>query len=418
MNKVTFKVSQEMTILCNNKSGKGLSGIIDFEGKKLKYKFIPDKDPYTLIKVKFNAPYKYYYSTKGIKYESELNTNPRKHNRRENLKRANFAIKANNFLVCRFKRFAEAKHMRIIVLNETKPEHTLRTLDFEIHSKGKVYKPYKNDILSFLEVINAENPKPFLIEQTLIVAKEYLGQETNLLVENELKVSASEKLDRGELRIALLEAVICLEITVMNYLRKYYDSNDDLKDKFGGYLGNTVKALNLSSGIFLLFITKAISETYLKEINLDLVRETIDKRNKIMHEGDTDVPVRYKKNIQEVLNLSSKIISAKVQLDYGKERKEIESLIKQKIDKPMTIWIKMGHEYTVQILLFESNNWTEADYLSATKVIIGAIESLDNKFSAKNNLLVRFKNILNNEDMAFWVKGKLRLFPKNIEIIT
>src|SRR3990172_8497445 len=124
--------------------------------------------------------------------------------------------------------------------------------------------------------------------------------------EQEFLVNSIEHLNLRNFRLALIEAVTCLEIVLTQFLRVYLSINKKLsKNRIDKFLTPQFSLALRVSGLLDLIL----DPSDLKEINIDNVRTAISWRNKVVHEiGHLPQGIpeeKLRKKILDVLTLAT-----------------------------------------------------------------------------------------------------------------
>lgn len=174
--------------------------------------------------------------------------------------------------------------------------------------------------------------------------------------ENEFTVNAMENLRLKNYRLAVMEMIIALEITLDKFLRIYLE---DIKhvppkriDKFlSPQLGLTAKISALLNVTF--------EEWEIDDIDIDRVLKTITWRNDIVHKTGNRLPVDTPKIIEDALeqvrnlifNIRFKIDKTRDDLEFGKMGVKLSE--KHKVPMPMMIR-RFTYAVAVRFIYIES----------------------------------------------------------------
>lgn len=230
--------------------------------------------------------------------------------------------------------------------------------------------------------------------------------------EREFLTNSIEHLRVGNLRLAVLEAVVCLEIVVSQFLRAHFELNRGWsKSRLGKYLNPDI---SLATRVGLL-LEMLLSEEDLKAIDGESVRAGIAWRNKAVHETGhlpPDVPEKdVRRVISAVLGLALRLGQKRDALLATPENREVARLIAEKHGiAPPAITVLSGRIRAVRFRFFQLPFPNEGAMGAIAVDLAQEFAARDNRFQPNDHLHVWFEQFMT--PVALWTGGKLSAITK------
>lgn len=229
--------------------------------------------------------------------------------------------------------------------------------------------------------------------------------------EREFLTNAVEHARIGNLRLALLEAIICLEIVLSQFLHEYLSRAKGLSQtQISSFLTPKVDLSARLAG--LLDLTLQAGE--LEGIDLAAVRSGVRWRNKITHEtghlpkGVSDEQVRA--SIVNVLSLAQFLGRKRDQLTAAPELHQLSQRLASELGVlAPRIDVFPSHRVWVEFLFILPGNVPNEDRLNEIVLhTAGRLRERDGRFDADQHLFVRFLS-LPQKVHARWSRGRLHV---------
>jgi len=237
--------------------------------------------------------------------------------------------------------------------------------------------------------------------------------------EKEFITNSKEHLERKNFRLALLEAIICLEIVLTPFLRGYLSIYSKLSnERINKFLNPN---LGLTARISVL-LNLCLSPEYIKRIKINEVLTVIKWRNEIIHKtGHLPAGISeedLEKKINSVLSLSSLLAQRRDQIEATPELNDISRKINEKFQIPKpNIWIYSKHRVLVELTFFKIvDDMPKTDFLKAVSIELSKLLRIrDSRFKANDHLVIRYYSFP-NDIAARWNKGKLNLQYEQLKV--
>ncbi len=281
-------------------------------------------------------------------------------------------------------------------------EHEIESYFSGMHVK------YSEDGIDYQDVLPPENEaipisirksylnrfsKPVVQSFELSDIKEAIQDKLEPLPEQEFLTNAIELLRINNLRMALLESIICLEIVVTQYLKVFLEVKKRIPPKqIEEFLNYRLDLTARVSG--LLYLT--LSEDDLKHIDIKNILEAIKWRNSITHKSG-NLPSglsedKIRQGIESVVKLALLLAEKRDQIKLEPELQEIAKKISTEY-KIFSVNIKSfkKHRILVEAHFYLSSDIPQKNILE--KILLAIIEELktrDKRFCSEQHLFVRF----------------------------
>lgn len=404
--KIRFSVKINLNIICRKKEDCFLECNFTYSGNKVRLKGKGEIESTKSEELQKIAPF--IFAIKIIDYEVSLSKKTKKIDEKELSRLGKLAVAIHNNVIKSLRQFSEATYLNPINLKEKFLNVDLDNISLRVEKgDGKYYKPYKQPTLQEALLNNWQYQKEsYIYKNSLPLALEALEDNLPNSIETELKVRAYEYLD-SDVRSALLESIMCLEVVVSQYLRNYLSDKYPNLSKKG--LDNFLSPqLGLTQRVSVL-LKMTVHKSYLDKIRIDKVLYAVKARNKIIHKGLLDVEGTYseiKEAIREVLKLCDSLIMANMQIDYTPLKKAILSEFKKKFGNIwLSLWIYNNHNILAQVTLFFSDKKDKDSLVKMVNQLKDSIKEVEKRFNEKEHLTVIFKGFLKGEEYGIWKGG-------------
>ena len=193
-------------------------------------------------------------------------------------------VKIANRAILSIRNFGRVTHLREIRDDAEDPEALLARWTVEFNEAGSEWQPVRraDPVSAFAGLMSAGLSGPF---RELNVAHwpdiaEAMAESLDPAPEEEFSTNCLEHLQERNFRLALLEAIICLEIVVSQFLRSYFTIERGVsKGKIERILGSGLDLYRRVAAILPLVLEKDL----LDRLDIDLVLTAIRWRNEIIH---------------------------------------------------------------------------------------------------------------------------------------
>lgn len=225
--------------------------------------------------------------------------------------------------------------------------------------------------------------------------------------EQEFVTNAMGHLRRRNLRLALLEAIICLEIVLTQFLKAHLTILTGVPES------RAKKFLTPEVGLtarLSALLNMTLHESYLKGVELEKVMKAVEWRNTIIHKtgrlpvGITDATLE--EGIKAVLALALMLAERRDHIRAWPELSKIRDLIAEKAKIfPPSIWLLRNHFVRMEIQFMPS---VEAlDYPLTCEALsreaVTLLKQRDTRFNQEIHLYIDFKVI--GEGTVGWYYG-------------
>lgn len=233
--------------------------------------------------------------------------------------------------------------------------------------------------------------------------------------EREFLTNSLEHIRLRNFRLAVLEAIVCLEIVLSQFLENHLLINKRFsKNRLDKVLS---KDVGLTTRVGLL-LDLVLTPADLKPLNIGNVLKAISWRNTVVHKtghlpralSDDET----KDCIFSVLHLAEILAAKRAQIVASPESKELARFIALAFKVPIpTISLVQNHRRVVHFQFFLSDEFpSEETMREITDVLARKIQDRDKRFVREEHLHVRFAEF--QQTIAAWSKGELEVFAKPI----
>ena len=228
--------------------------------------------------------------------------------------------------------------------------------------------------------------------------KEVLEDNLEIAPEDEFLTNTIGHLRACNFRLAIVDAVIGLEIVLTRYLRSYLATVKKMPDhRIKSFLRNDFGLTPRLAGI----LDLTIHESYLKDLKLDHVLQAVTWRNHIVHKTGrlpSHIPVeKVREHIDAVLGLAHTLAELYVNTSASPDRQSIGEKLKaswsERIGWPQ-LWIKPWHAVYAEIGCGIGNPLTREEMKAIAEELGGYLKARDKRFDPTSDLQVTFKYFL------------------------
>jgi len=242
-------------------------------------------------------------------------------------------------------------------------------------------------------------------------ATEWLEDNKQISIVDELVTQALEAKDNSNLRLAVFNFVTALEQSLNEYLFK------NLQNKLGHECPkNDINAFLKTGGTRLedrlnILLKLQIHESWLRSINFSKIKTAIRARNKIAHGETVQVidlfgSVDWDEVFKNIRALINALRRATLLIDSRDEIRTIGQEFNKKFNTYPSIWINPFHNVSCEVTLYYDNK-RDNESLSEMITCLGNLRSQqDARFEFGRNLRVTFHDIEKNI-IAIWANGAL-----------
>ena len=231
--------------------------------------------------------------------------------------------------------------------------------------------------------------------------------------EFEFMINAIEFLRLRNFRMALIESLICLEITMSQYLNTYLKIKKELSQtKIKEFLNPN---LDLYSRVSVL-LNLTLDETKLKDVDITKILDSIHWRNKVIHTtGHLPIDLKeddLRKGISAVIILSQRLAGIKRQIEAEPYLQSIAKEISENNKMPIP-YIKVLHKRSIVAdVQFFFKDIPETSVLESFSKQLGEkLGERDPKFDINKHLFIRFSQFP-NKVRARWRNGKVEIIEQ------
>lgn len=238
--------------------------------------------------------------------------------------------------------------------------------------------------------------------------KEVLEDNLEIAAEDEFLTNTIGHLRTCNLRLALVDAVIGLEIVLTRYLRCYLATIKEMPVKrIDSFLRTDFGLTPRLAGI----LDLTMHESYLKDIKLDHVLRAVTWRNHIVHRTGqlpSHVPVKtVREHIDAVLDLARTLAELYVNTSASQDRTVIGDKLKANWSGRIlwpSLWIKPWHKVSAEIGCNVGGSLTEGEMKAIAEELGGYLKARDKRFDPIKDLHVNFKHFL-GESIGQYIFG-------------
>ena len=245
----------------------------------------------------------------------------------------------------------------------------------------------------------------YLDYNTWLEIKDALENNSEITEERYFSVNSLEHIYNNNIRLAVIETVISLEIAVNKYLKDYLKFKNIPNDRIGNLINSKTGIHSMVS----VLLDLSIEEEVMEAIKIDEVLKLITLRNKIIHENK-QIPKESSEQKEIFSQIASTQVLCKLLFGFCNKRIKIKALLKNAQrdydienieirclpDNPIIVLIVYLKEYSHELI--DKINFS---IISSLKDY-GGYERLYNE---KEHLCINYR--FNKKLMAKFSKGKL-----------
>ena len=307
-------------------------------------------------------------------------------------------------------------------------EETLHSWHPELSSDGTTWSrvPTAIPIVGFHSLFGFAGRSGFASKAELNMPywsriKEVLDDNLEIEPEDEFLTNTIGHLRACNFRLAIVDAVIGLEIVLTRYLKSYLATVKKMPDhRIKSFLRNDFGLTPRLAGI----LDLTIHESYLKDVKLDQVLQAVTWRNHIVHKTGqlpSHVPVvRVREHIDAVLGLAHTLAELYVNTSASADRESIGEKLKanwsERIGWP-NLWIKPWHRVDAEIGCGIGEPLTREEMNAIAEELVGYLKARDKRFDPTIHLHVKFKYFL-GEPIGEYTFGRVFMKGELIKILS
>ena len=215
-------------------------------------------------------------------------------------------------------------------------------------------------------------------------------------------------------RLALLEAIVCLEIVLSQFLENYLLINKGFsRNRVMKVLG---KDVGLTPRVGLL-LDLVLTQGELKSLGIGDVLKAINWRNTVVHKTGHLPPGLSDNEAQDcifgVLHLADVLAGKRTQIVASPESKDVAQFIALAFKVPLpTISLIRHHRRVVQFQFFISDEFpSEEKMKEIAEAVARRIQERDRRFKPEEHLHIRFSDFP-QKTIAVWSRGMLEVIAK------
>jgi len=328
-------------------------------------------------------------------------------------------VEVINITLNNIRNFGIVAHIREVHPREDEVEAYLRHWQVKFSENDEECQdilPMPKDLLSLLLLPSppAARATPELRTSRWPDIEEAVQDNLKPSPEQEFFENTIEFLRIDNLRMALLESIICLEIVLTQYLKAFLSVRkkipvNRINRKF------LTSQLGLSTRIAgLLDLTLDLND--LKTIDIQKILQAVEWRNHVVHRTGHLPPHLKEKNLREgvtsVLTLVLILAERRDQVQAQPELQEISRKISQDNNIPLpTIWLIKKHVIYVEIQFFSSPIPDDSILEKVVRELIEELQNRDPRFNSDKHLFVRFLQFP-KQTIARWRRGMLEVIKE------
>ncbi len=290
-------------------------------------------------------------------------------------------------------------------------EPLLRAFGLETHQADEDWEPrFDTDpiTLAFAGLFGSPPSTASIRVRNWLAISEAIVENLEPPPEYEFSVNAIEQLNARHLRLALLEAIIGLEIVLTRYLRSYLAvrrgfTNSDI---------NAVVTPNLTLSLRVNLLLRLLKFEAPK-FDHRLLRKAIKWRNTIVHRTGklpSNVDAEgVREAIWEVVGLTERLAHLANQTEASPGLQPIQEQLREERGHTVTLTSHRGHDI-VAVFLINDEDATQDEMLKLVERIVPPLRERDASFEPERHLTARFAISGFPPELAgVWREGELTL---------
>jgi hypothetical protein len=321
-----------------------------------------------------------------------------------------------NRVVRAIRNYGYASHIEEIRPTDSRAEQLLKTWKAEISDGSDDWKPLSSSWMSpmFAVLFGSDPSEPgSLVVERWPVIEEAIQDNLEPGPERELLANSLQHLRGRNYRLALLEAVICLDIALNGFLRQYLSIGRSFSETRINRVLNSQTGLTTRVGLLLELV---LDPNEVKEAKIDDVLRAVKMRNHIVHQTgrlpDAIDDDSLTDAIWATLDLAQVLGSKKFHLDSTPEA----NLVASKISETRKVTVRelrflQNHRVTVSIYTgVRPPSLSDEELLAIVQDIKTICATRDPRFVPEVHLSVKFLRGLIGA-YAIWANGQLERVP-------
>lgn len=250
--------------------------------------------------------------------------------------------------------------------------------------------------------------------------KEVLEDNLEIAPQDEFLTNTIGHLRACNFRLALIDAVIGLEIVLTRYLRCYLATIKKMpKKRIDSFLLNDFGLTPRLAGI----LDLTMHESYLRDIKLDQVLKAVTWRNHIVHKtGQLPIDVTVetlREHIDAVLDLARTLAKLYVDTAAFSDRQVIGKKLKtnwsERIGWPI-LWIKPWHQVYAEVSSGIGVQLSKEEMRAIAEELGGYLKARDRRFNPTSDLQVNYKKYMGESIGKYYLgsvilEGELSVRP-------
>ena len=301
--------------------------------------------------------------------------------------------------------------------NDAKAEYLIRSWNVEYSSDSVVWKKMVESPKGILSALIAYSDPDDQIEiltvNNWISVEEAIQDKLTPPPEQEFLANAKQHLKQRNYRVAIVEAIICLEIVLSQFLKAYLKIEKSIsQERINDFLTTGFGIKSKVSGL----LDLVLSLEDMRLIELDNIRTAIEWRNKIVHKTGKLPEYISEKELEEkinsVLTLALLLGHKRDQINSAPMLKEFSNKLAVDFNLPEPhITLVQKHLYIIDFdfIEFELPSDIERTISSVAMSASSFLTSSDHRFDPEKHLVIRFIVLLEGV-RARWKKNKVEIY--------
>jgi len=298
-----------------------------------------------------------------------------------------------------FKSFFMMLDIKISKKNNNEYEKILKYWGFKIDIIEELPSRWLQN--SYFNVYNEE----YLGYKIWLEIKKALENNLEITEERYFSVNSLEHIYNNNIRLAVIETVISLEIAVNKYLKDYLKFKNIPNDRIDNLINSKTGIHSMVS----VLLDLSIEEEVMEIIKIDEVLELITLRNKIIHENK-QIPKESSKQEEIFSQIASTHVLCKLLFGFCSKRINIKALLKntQRSYDIKNIEIKCLPDNPIIVLIVYLKEYSNELINKINLSIISSLKDFreyERLYNEKEHLCINYR--VNKKLMAKFSKGKL-----------
>jgi len=247
--------------------------------------------------------------------------------------------------------------------------------------------------------------KEYLEYDTWLDIKDALENNLEITEERYFSVNSLEHISNNNIRLAVIETVISLEIAVNKYLKNYLKFKNIPNDRIGNLINSKTGIHSMVS----VLLDLTIEEEVMEHIKIDEVLELITLRNDIIHKNKK-IPKEPSKQKEIFGQIASAIVLCKLLFGFCNKRINIKALLKntKKSYDIKNIEVRCIPDNPIVVLIVYLKEYNHELINKINFSIINGLKDFreyGRLYNEKEHLCINYR--FNKKLMAKYSKGKL-----------